>query len=107
VCLDGKNQCTKMCTDNWLEMGAPVGSHPDCRGVGEGREDIYDMAGSAAEWLDLCDTEVPSDPALTECYLGGGHLYLQAQFNRCNWIDTAPRGLDSQFAGIRCCADPR
>lgn len=81
----------------------PVASFPGCEG---GFPDLFDMQGNVHEWVDACESDLPT----AKCRVRGGGTYGSANQWRCNRVESQ-MGIDrldasSRTVGVRCCADP-
>ncbi len=87
------------CNDKQLDAGGAVrvGSLPLCQRAG-----VFDLAGNAEEWSDICeDTDGSTTP---KCAIMGDS-YIDDQ-SKCGYGFTTGVDTSSSNIGFRCCATP-
>lgn len=67
-----------------------------------GYEDLWDMSGGLAEWVDSCSGASGGGDA---CHIRGGSFSGSSEELRCDWQSGTPRETSSNYIGFRCCAD--
>ena len=75
-----------------------VESHPDCHGTEPGFDQVLNMSGSVAEWIDRCK-HAPDQPS---CLVHPGETPYASW---CAASDTPGSRLDYDWIGFRCCFD--
>jgi formylglycine-generating enzyme required for sulfatase activity len=74
----------------------PVGSAPECRGDLPGYDEVLDVIGNVAEWLDQCEGG--------ECAVNG-HSFESGPRRPCTEMPLWPAVDGYHWLGFRCCAD--
>lgn len=92
---------------------AVVGSFPKCTVTTPGYTGVFDLSGNVAEWIDACDTYMPSatpdaaapNAAANHCGISGGGFYSDVDTHyRCDTMDIQPRKSVQTGVGFRCCS---
>ena len=83
-----------------VTLGYPprdVGTDTVCVSNVPGFENVFDLGGGWAEWVNACQPATSGNP--------GDDLCLQAQGNPCSAYGSGTRFGSSSGAGFRCCYD--
>jgi sulfatase modifying factor 1 len=87
--VDGYNVAT--------DVAQPVGSAADCHGASAPYDEVYDLNGNVAEWVDSCSAN--------KCSTAGGSFDGGVAQHRCRATTDEFFDLGYPHVGIRCCAE--